>query len=155
MTFMMFVALWRLSHYDVCHIVTYVALWCLLVMMFVDLWHLSPYDVCRLITFVALWHLSVMTFVPLWCLLLMRFNGMSLMTFVAVPLRILPSQASRAASLAIHSEYYQARRVEQLAWRYMQKASQHRQNIRAEELAIHTFRVLLSQACQLCHKNFS
>ena len=51
---------------------------------------------------------------------------MSLMTFVAVPF-------SRAASLAIHSEYYQARRVEQLAWRYIQKASQHRQNIRAEE----------------------
>ena len=63
---------------------------------------------------------------------------MSLMTFVAVPFRILPSQASRAASLAIHSEYYQARRVEQLAWRYIQKASQHRQNISAEELAIHS-----------------
>ena len=92
---------------DVCHIMMFVALWCLLVMAFVTLWclsrydvccimtflgydiswlwRLSPYDVCRLMTFVALWHLSVMMFVVLWCLSLMRFNGMSLMTFVAVP----------------------------------------------------------------------
>ena len=44
---MTFVALWRLSHYDVCRIMTFVV-----------------YDVCRSMMFVALWCLSpIMTFV--------------------------------------------------------------------------------------------
>ena len=46
-----FVAIWRLSYYEVCR-----------------LWRLSHYDVCRIKTFVALWSLSFMTFVALWCL---------------------------------------------------------------------------------------
>ena len=82
----------RLSHYGVCRIMTFVALWRLSSMTFVALWrlshydvcrlwHLSPYDVCRIMTFcrimtvvvydvcrimmfVALWRLSpIMTFV--------------------------------------------------------------------------------------------
>ena len=55
---MTFVALWRLSHYDVCRIVTFVALWRLLLMTFVVLWCLSHYDVCR-----QLWRLSLIGFV--------------------------------------------------------------------------------------------
>ena len=86
-----------MSHYYVC---------CLLhisLMTFVALWRLCRFwglKACRLwrhfITFVALlcmsnynvfWllRLSLMTFVALWRLSLLRFKGMSLMTFVAVP----------------------------------------------------------------------
>ena len=53
-----FVALWRLSHYDVCHNMTFVALWCLLHYDVCRLCRLSPCDVCWLVTFVALWCLS-------------------------------------------------------------------------------------------------
>ena len=74
LSFMMFVALCCLLHNDVCRIMTFVTLICLshyyvcCIMMSVALWRLSHYDVCRL-----------------WLLSLMRFNVMSLMTFVAVP----------------------------------------------------------------------
>ena len=100
--------------YDVCHIMTFVALLCMShyyvccllhisLMTFVALWRLCRFwglKACRLwrhfITFVALlcmsnynvfWllRLSLMTFVALWRLSLLRFKGMSLMTFVAVP----------------------------------------------------------------------
>ena len=66
---MTFVALWRLSHYDVCR------LWRLSHYDVCRLLGLSPYDVCRIMTFVALWcffalwRLSFMTFVALWCLM--------------------------------------------------------------------------------------
>ena len=74
LSFMMFVALCCLLHNDVCRIMTFVTLICLshyyvcCIMMSVALWRLSHYDVCRL-----------------WLLSLIRFNVMSLMTFVAVP----------------------------------------------------------------------
>ena len=41
---MTFVALWRLSYYDLCRIMTFVALWCL--------WH---FYVCRIMMFVTYW----------------------------------------------------------------------------------------------------
>ena len=59
---MTFVALWRLSHYDVCR------LWRLSHYDVCCSCCLSRYDVCRIMTFVALWCLSFMTFVALWCL---------------------------------------------------------------------------------------
>ena len=66
-----FVAIWRLSYYEVCR-----------------LWRLSHYDVCRIKTFVALWSLSFMTFVALWCLshydVCRQLWRLSLTLFVAV-----------------------------------------------------------------------
>ena len=64
--FMMCVALWHLSHYDVCRIMTFVALWRLSLMMFVALWCLSHYDLFRIMTFVV--H-DVCHIMILWCLL--------------------------------------------------------------------------------------
>ena len=58
-------------HYDVCRIMTFVALWRLLqfdvccIMTFVTLWRLSHYDVCRIMTFVALLRLLLIVFVAL------------------------------------------------------------------------------------------
>ena len=91
---MTFVALWCLLHYDVYCIMVFVAyafvaLWCLSLMTFVALWSLSDYVVCRIIMYVALWCLLLIGFVALWRLSLMRFKGMSLMTFVAVPLQLI------------------------------------------------------------------
>ena len=87
LTNMMFVALWRLSYYDVCRIMTFFALWhlsfmmfvtlCwLLLMTFVALWRLSHYDVCRIMTFVVYDVCRIMMFVALGRL-------SSIMTFVA------------------------------------------------------------------------
>ena len=42
-------------------------------MTFVALWRLSHYDICRIMTFVALWRLSFMTFVALCLLPIMTF----------------------------------------------------------------------------------
>ena len=65
--------------YDVCH------LWHLSLMTFVTLWRLSHYYVCRIMMFVAYWVCCI----TVWRLSLMRFKGMSLMTFVAVPLQLI------------------------------------------------------------------
>ena len=88
---MTFVALWRLSHYDFFRIMTIVALWRLSLMTFVSLWRLS------LMTFVVLWRLShydvccIMTFVVydvcrikrrLWRL--SHYDVCRIMTFVAL-----------------------------------------------------------------------
>ena len=89
---MRFVALWCFSQYDVCHIMVFVALWRLLHYDVCRLWPLLPYDVCRLITFVALWRFSHydvcrnITFVAFWHL--------SVMTFVA-SWRLLPYYVCR------------------------------------------------------------
>ena len=71
---------------------TFVTLWRLSVMIFVAIWRLLHYDFCHhmtysmsVMTFVALLCLSLMMFVAFWCLSLKRFDGMMLMTFVAVP----------------------------------------------------------------------
>ena len=86
MTFLVWIAF---ANYYVCHIMTFVALWCLSHYDVCRLWRMSPYDVCRLITFVALWRLSLIVFVAL--LHLSHYYSMfvtllcltSIMTFVA------------------------------------------------------------------------
>ena len=74
---MTFVALWRLSPYDVCRLMKFVASWGLshydvfCNMMFVTLWCLSHYDVCCIMTFVGL-------------LRLLHYDVSRIMTFVAL-----------------------------------------------------------------------
>ena len=82
MTFMTFVALWFLSFmmfvallYDVCRIMTFVALWCLLHYNVCCIITFVVYGICPHMTFVALWRLSVRMFITLWHLSLMRFNA--------------------------------------------------------------------------------
>ena len=107
---MTFVALWRLSRYDVCRIMTFFALWRLSHYDVCRLWRLShmmfvAYDVCRLMTFVALWRLSFMAFVVLWCLLhydvCRQLWRLSLIGFVAVSKRDTTRNSSSMSTRSI------------------------------------------------------